>query len=125
MLPQVLVIAHRLSTVRDANQVLVISGVSRLGYMMSAYPCLSALCLLDHGRLSALWLLVHGRLSALRLLASHRLQCPTMQGTIAEQGTHDELLAMQGIYQKLVQRQLQFKTPEDEEGEGAQGATQA
>eukprot|EP00045_Choanoeca_perplexa_P011532 m.122911 g.122911 ORF g.122911 m.122911 type:complete len:772 (+) comp15664_c0_seq1:104-2419(+) len=57
----VLVIAHRLSTVRDANQVLVISA-----------------------------------------------------GRIAEQGTHDELLALQGIYHKLVQRQLQFKTPESE-----------
>jgi len=50
----VLVIAHRLSTVRDASRVIVIS-----------------------------------------------------KGTIAEQGTHDELLEMNGVYKKLVLRQLE------------------
>eukprot|EP00730_Choanoeca_flexa_P006959 TRINITY_DN12253_c0_g1_i1.p1 TRINITY_DN12253_c0_g1~~TRINITY_DN12253_c0_g1_i1.p1 ORF type:complete len:792 (+),score=209.57 TRINITY_DN12253_c0_g1_i1:96-2471(+) len=51
----VLVIAHRLSTVRDADQVLVIS-----------------------------------------------------KGNIVEKGTHDELVAQNGIYHKLVERQLQL-----------------
>jgi ABC-type multidrug transport system fused ATPase/permease subunit len=49
----VLVIAHRLSTVRNATKVVVVDG-----------------------------------------------------GVIAEAGTHDELLARRGIYQRLVQRQL-------------------
>lgn len=54
-----LVIAHRLSTVRDADKIVVI----------------------DHGR-------------------------------IAEEGTHEELYAKNGIYKKLVSRQM---TPENED----------
>ena len=32
-----------------------------------------------------------------------------MKGSIAEQGTHEELVALNGLYHKLVQRQLQVR----------------
>ncbi|XP_057295728.1 uncharacterized protein LOC130624179 [Hydractinia symbiolongicarpus] len=57
----VLVIAHRLSTVRDASRVIVIN-----------------------------------------------------KGTIAEQGTHDELIAFDGVYKKLVLRQLEKGSVKDD-----------
>ncbi len=40
------------------------------------------------------------------LCASHSQVIVIDNGTVAEQGTHDELIAMHGIYKQLVVRQL-------------------
>jgi len=71
----VLVIAHRLSTVRDASRVIVIN-----------------------------------------------------KGAIAEQGTHDELLKLNGVYKKLVLRQLEknasdFNDDDNDNGDDSENPT--